>query len=69
MLEVISTVCIIVNGDFSLYIMYIPLRVQIVKAVEVQVMTNLPVDAIPIEMTVEESTCKQRERVDIQTHS
>ena len=39
------------------------------KAVEVQVMTNLPVDAIPIEMTVEESTCKQRERVDLQTHS
>ena len=35
-----------------------PLRVHTVNEAAVQVMTNLPVDAIPIEMTVDEPSCE-----------
>ena len=38
-----------------------PLRVHTVNEAAVQVMTNLPVDAIPIEMTVELS-CENGEQ-------
>ena len=37
---------------------YLPLRVQTVKAVAVQVMTNLPVDAMPMEI-IEELSCER----------
>lgn len=37
--------------------LHVPFRVQTVKAVAVQVITNLPVDAIPMAITVVELSC------------